>query len=214
LKDLSGIDREEAAAKSADRQRPKAWSPDGKFLLYMHGDPKGGATFNLWVLPVDPERPATEREAAPYFTSPFNITQGQFSPGAASAPRWVAYTSNESGRDEVYVQSFPAGRGRFQISNSGGRQPRWRKDGKELFYLSLDQKLMAVDVKTAPTFEHGTPRELFQTHVAGGGVLANIFRYDVAPDGNRFLILNQVGGQATDSSAITVMLNWTAGPKH
>jgi Tol biopolymer transport system component len=212
LKDSSGIGSEEAAPKSADRQRPKAWSPDGKFLLYMHGDPRGGATFNLWVLPVDSARPA-EREATPYFTSRFNITQGQFSPGKASAPRWVAYTSNESGQDQVYVQSFPTGTGKFQISAGGGVQPRWRKDGKELFYLSLDQKLMAVDVKTSPTFEHGTPRELFQTHIAGGGVLANIFRYDVAPDGNRFLVLNQADAKASDSSAITVVSNWAAGPK-
>jgi Tol biopolymer transport system component len=212
LKDSSGIGSEKAAPKSADRQRPKAWSPDGKFLLYMHGDPRGGATFNLWVLPVDSARPA-EREATPYFTSRFNITQGQFSPGKASAPRWVAYTSNESGQDQVYVQSFPTGTGKFQISAGGGVQPRWRKDGKELFYLSLDQKLMAVDVKTSPTFEHGTPRELFQTHIAGGGVLANIFRYDVAPDGNRFLVLNQADAKASDSSAITVVSNWAAGPK-
>jgi hypothetical protein len=70
---------------------------------------------------------------------------------------------------------------------------------------------MVVDVKTAPEFEHGTPRELFPTHIAGGGVLANIFRYDVAPDGNRFLVLNQVGDQATDSTAITLVLNWPRG---
>jgi len=213
-KDSSGIGSEEAVAKSADSQRPKAWSPDGKFLLYMHGDPTNGAPFNLWVLPVDPARPAAERKAAPYFPSPANITQGQFSPGPATAPRWVAYTSNETGQSQVYVQSFPAGTGKVRISPSGGVQPRWRKDGKELFYLSLDRKLMAVDVRTAPAFEYSAPKELFQTHIAGGGGLANIFRFDVAPDGNRFLVLNQAEDPGTDSDAITVVLNWTSGLGH
>jgi len=178
----------------------------------MHADANGGV-FNLWLLPADQDRSAGERQAAPYFTSPFNITQGQFAPGPANAPRWVAYTSNELGQVQIYVQSFPAGHGKFRISTNGGVQPRWRKDGKELFYLSLEQKLMSVEVKTAPTFEYGTPKELFQTNISGGGNLANIFRYDVAPDGHRFLMLDEVGGGGTGPSPITVVTNWTAGLK-
>jgi serine/threonine protein kinase len=212
-KDSSGIGSEEAVWKSTTGgQRPKAWSPDGKFLLFMRADANGGV-FNLWLLPADQGRPAGARQGAPYFTSPFNITQGQFSPGPANAPHWVAYTSNESGQVQIYVQSFPAGHGKFPISTNGGVQPRWRKDGKELFYLSLEQKLMSVAVKTAPTFEYGTPKELFQTNISGGGNLANIFRYDVAPDGHRFLMLDEVGGGGTGPSPITVVTNWTAGLK-
>jgi Tol biopolymer transport system component len=170
--------------------------------------------FNLWTLPVDPGQPAAERKAAPYFTSPFNITQGQFSPGPANAPRWVAYTSNESGQSQIYVQSFPAGAGRFPISSNGGVQPRWSSDGKELFYLSLDGKLMAVDVETAPTFEHRAPRVLFQTPIEGRGpAFALVFGYDLAPDAKRFLFIERASRTDVDSAGITVVLNWTAGLK-
>jgi Tol biopolymer transport system component len=209
-KETSGIGSEEAVSKFSGNQRPKAWSPDGKFLLFMHS---AEGHFNLWELPADAAQPVTERKATPYFTSAFNVTQGQFSPGPANAPRWVAYTSNESGQNQIYVQSFPAGTGKFQVSTNGGVQPRWRKDAKELFYLSPERELMAVEVKTAPTFEAGAPEELFQTQVSGGGNLANIFRYDVAPDGDRFLVLNQTGGGGTDPSPITVVVNWIAGLK-
>jgi eukaryotic-like serine/threonine-protein kinase len=175
-KDLRGIGNEERVSKSADHQRPKAWSGDGKFLLFMHREPNR-SNYNLWTMSVDSALPAPARKVEPYFTSPFNITQGQFSPGA-NVPIWVAYTSNESGQNEVYVQSFPAGAGKSRISANGGVEPRWRRDGKELFYLSLTGKLMAVEVKTAPVFEYGSRKELFQTPVA------------------------------TDSSPITVVLNW------
>jgi len=205
-KDLSGIGNEEKVSKSVDHQRPKAWSGDGKFLLFMHRDPNSG-NYNLWTMSVDSTLPAAARKVEPYFTSPFNITQGQFSPGS-NVPIWVAYTSNESGQNEIYVQSFPAGSGKSRISANGGVEPRWRRDGKELFYLSLTGKLMAVEVKTAPAFEYGSRKELFQTPVAGGGPgFGLVYNYDVAPDGNRFLFIDQGAGEA-DSSLITVVLNW------
>jgi serine/threonine protein kinase/Tol biopolymer transport system component len=165
-KDSSGIGNEEKVSESAEHQRPKAWSPDGKFLLFMHRDANSNI-YNLWTMSVDPGQPAAARKAAPYFTSAFNVTLGQFSPGPSNAPRWVAYTSNESGQNEIYVQSFPVGVGKFRISTNGGVEPRWRRDGKELFYLSLERKLMAVEVKSAPTFESGAPKELFQTPIVG-----------------------------------------------
>jgi hypothetical protein len=116
-----------------------------------------------------------------------------------------------SNQNQVYVQSFPAGAGQFQISTNGGVEPRWRRDGKELFYLSLERKLMAVEVKTAPTefgTPFGTPKELFQTPIVGGGAgFGIVFHYDVAPDGNRFLFIDQGAGES-DSSPITVVLNW------
>jgi Tol biopolymer transport system component len=211
-KDSSGVGNEELVLKSADQQRPKAWSPDGKFLLFMHRD-ANSSVYNLWTVSADPAQPAAESKTSPYFTSQFNITQGQFSPGPSNTPRWVAYTSNESGQNEIYVQSFPAGVGKFPISTNGGVEPRWSRDGKELFYLSLELKLMAVEVKTTPTFEYGAPRELFQTPVVGGGGgFGVVFHYDVAPDGNRFLFIDQ-GREFVDSSPITVVLNWMAGLK-
>jgi serine/threonine protein kinase/Tol biopolymer transport system component len=212
-KDSSGIGSDAPLWRSADRQRPKSWSPDGKYLLFMHASASSGL-FNLWTLTVDPGQPAAERKAAPYFTSPFNITQGQFSPGPANAPRWVAYTSNESGQSQIYVQSFPAGAGKFPISSNGGVQPRWSSDGKELFYLALDGKLMAVDVETAPTFEHHAPRVLFQTPIAGRGqAFALVFGYDVAPGAKRFLFIDRSSRAEVDSAGITVVLNWIAGLK-
>jgi len=211
-KDSSGIGSEEKLSKSADHQRPKAWSEDGRVLLFMHRDAKS-SIYNLWTMSVDPAEPAGERKIAPYFTSPFNITLGQFSPGPSNIPRWVAYTSNESGQNEIYVQSFPVGAGKFRISRNGGVEPRWRRDGKELFYLSLDRTLMAVEVKTAPTFMYGSPKELFQTPVVGGGAgFGLVYHYDSGPDGNRFLFIDQ-GAREADSSPITVVLNWPAGSK-
>src|SRR5262249_38663627 len=121
-KDSSGIGNEEKVSESAEHQRPKAWSPDGKFLLFMHRDANSNI-YNLWTMSVDPGQPAAARKAAPYFTLTFNVTQGQFSPGASNAPRWVAYTSNESGQDEIYVQAFPPGAGKFHISTNGGLEP-------------------------------------------------------------------------------------------
>jgi len=209
-KDSSGVGNEEAVLKSADQERPKSWSPDGKFLLIMHRD-ADSSIYNLWTVSADPAQPAAERKGAPYFTSPYNITQGQFSPSPSNAPRWVAYTSNESGQNEIYVQSFPIEVGKkFRISTNGGVEPRWRKDGKELFYLSLERKLMTVEVKTVPTFEYGAPKELFQTPiVGGGGGFGVVFHYDVGPEGNRFLFIDQ-GRELVASSPITVVLNWTA----
>jgi hypothetical protein len=143
----------------------------------------------------------------------FAERQGQFSPDG----RWIAYTSNESGPDQyqVYVQSFPAGAGKFQVSTgAGGTQPRWRRDGKEIFYIAADGKIMAVDVKTAPKFEAGAPKALFDPRMAIGGPAYTYFRYDVTADGKRFLV-NSVAGapESSASTPITVVLNWQAALK-
>ena len=114
--------------------------------MYISDDPKTG--YDLWVLPLE-----GDRKPQPYLQTQFRENQGQFSPDG----HWVAYTSDESGRLEVYVQPFPAAGGKWQISTNGGENPKWRRDGKELFYLGLDRRLMAVEVKTAPTFEAGLP---------------------------------------------------------
>jgi hypothetical protein len=110
----------------------------------------------------------------------------------------------------VYVRPFPnASEGKWIVSTGGGISPRWRRDGKELYYISSDSKLMAVEVSTAPGFKKGVPKELFSTPIYGGGNPNNVTRYDVSPDGQKFLI-NSVPSDATGGAAtpITVVLNW------
>jgi hypothetical protein len=131
----------------------------------------------------------------------FDQVNGQFSPNG----RWIAYESDESARSQIYVQGFLESGGKFQISTNGGSRPRWRRDGQELFYLSPDRKMMAVEVKaTATTVEAGRPRELFQTRAASAPFVAPI--YDVTADGQRFLIntaFDDPGGPP-----LTVVMNW------
>ena len=120
--------------------------------------------------------------------------------------RWIAYNSLESGRWEVYVASFPSFGGKRQVSSGGGCQAHWRKDGKELFYLDLKGKLMAVDVTTDPSFVASAPRPLFQTPILVNPV---VDQYAVTGDGRRFILGTPLG----EEEPITVMLNWTAGLK-
>lgn len=129
---------------------------------------------------------------------------GNFSPNG----RFVAYTSNESGRFEVYVQTFPLTERKWQVSTAGGTEPRWRKDGREIYYLAPDRKLMAVPVSAGPAF--AVPRVLFQTQVPAQ---SSAFRthYVPADNGQRFLINTQSGDG--NGNPITVTLNWTAGLK-
>ncbi len=209
VKESSGSANEELFLKSGNPTRPWDWSPDGKYLLYGLQDPKTG--WDLWVLPGPGSMPG-ERKPMPYLQTPFNEMEGQFSPGPRGSPAWIAYSSDESGQYQIYVQSFPAGAGKFQVSTGGGTQPRWRRDGKELFYVAADGKLMAVDVKTSPQFEAGPPKALFDARIVGGSIY---FHYDVSADGKRFLI--DSAGAAPEGSAstpITVVVNWTAGLKH
>src|SRR6516164_1463417 len=142
-----------------------------------------------------------DKKPFPLLQSEFSKRQAQISPDE----RWLAYTSVESGRPEIYVVPFfPAAKadakpvtGRWTVSTAGGTQPRWRGDGKELFYVAPDGKLMAVEIKaTAAAFEHGAPQALFDLH---SGILpASAFAagYVVAPDGKRFLVVTEPGADA------------------
>ncbi len=128
--------------------------------------------------------------------------------------RWVTYASNESGRYEIYVQSFPMpGGGKWQISNDGGMYPRWRRDGRELFYYALDGALMAVPLGNGARLDVGTAVPLFQARLLNGPAPGPRFRqqYDVARDGQRFLLNMPLEDAA--ASSITVVLNWEAGLK-
>ena len=173
---------------------PSDWSADGRFLTYYRTDPK--TQLDIWTLSL-----GAERKPVPFLHSDFNESQGQFSPDG----RWMAYVSDESGSQQVYVQSFPTLGGQRQISAEGGAQPRWRRDGKELFYLAPDRRLMVVTSKTGATFEPDAPRALFQTAL---DVAALRQSYAVSADGQRFL-LNASAGEGP--APLTVVLNWTAG---
>ncbi len=150
-----------------------------------------------------------DRQPLPFLETPAGEREARFSPDG----RWVAYTYDENGPPEVFVQSFPPGRGKWQISRGGGGPPKWRRDGKELFYAN-GGKLMAVEVKTgAETVEAGAPKLLFEIRGAlaslpgAGGAAA----FDSTADGQRFLVALPV--QETTSTPITVVLNWTADLK-
>jgi Tol biopolymer transport system component len=172
---------------------PSDWSSDGRFLAYYRTDSKTG--LDIWVLPLD-----DERKPFPLFHGQFNESQAQFSPDG----RWVAYVSDEAGTPQIYVQSFPMLTGKWQISTGGGTQPRWRRDGKELFYLALDRKLTAVTIRPGTTFEAERPHSLFQT-----ALTLSAFRqeYSVSADGQRFLLNAPL---ETTESPMTVVLNWPA----
>jgi serine/threonine protein kinase len=172
--------------------KPLDWSPDGRLLAYGQSDPK--TLGDVWVLPLD-------GDGKPFalLHEPYDEGLAQFSPDG----RWIAYVSNESGVAQVYVQSFPELTGKWQISTQGGTQPRWARDGKELFYLTLDRKLVATSYKTADAFEVGATEVLFETTLPPSTDHQN---YAVAPDG-RFLLNSPV----TESSPPpTVVLNWPA----
>ena len=131
----------------------------------------------------------------------FNESRARFSPDG----HWIAYSSNESGTDQIFVQSFPPSGGKWQVSVNGGNQASWRQDGKELFFDTPDGKLMAVDVKLGSTFEAGIPRALFDIPAPFVG------RYVVNPDGQRFLF--PFTATPAEGVTLTVVLNWTADLK-
>jgi eukaryotic-like serine/threonine-protein kinase len=176
------------------------WSSDGRYLLYTSSEEN--ARFGLWVLSLD-----RESKPKPFLENQFSEVQGQFSPDG----RWVAYCSNESGKWQVYVTPFPGPGGKYQVSTGGGQQPRWRRDGKELFFLAPDRKLMAVPAKPGETFEAGTPVALFQTRAREPISAEEFFTYDVTSDGQRFLI-NSDAGEKT-FTPVEIVLNWTGGLK-
>jgi dipeptidyl aminopeptidase/acylaminoacyl peptidase len=207
VKSADGTGEEELIYASDEPNKgSESWLRDGRFLImYRLSTSTRGDAF---ALPL-----SGDRKPVPLVVSPANESQFMISPNG----QWLAYSASESGRSEVYVQAVGAalglagaskGRGKWQISNGGGSDPQWRGDGNALFYLA-GQKMMEVDANGASgTFEPGLPRPLFEAPVV---VEARRNRYVVTADGQRFL-LNSPVEQAVNP-AITVVVNWTAGPK-
>jgi Tol biopolymer transport system component/tRNA A-37 threonylcarbamoyl transferase component Bud32 len=195
-KPANGAGTEELLLSGGLNIRPQDWSRDGKWLVYMLAGSKTGT--DLWLLPLE-----GERKPVPYLQTPFNESDAQFSPDG----RWMAYASNESGQPQVYVQSIPAGGSKFQISNVGGGQPRWRRDGKELFFISTDNKLMAVPLKIGNTVEAGPPKPVFDFQPIFPSLFGR-WAYEPTADGQRFLVLTETGAA---NPPLTVVLNWQAG---
>jgi Tol biopolymer transport system component len=190
-KDASGAREGKLLLKAGPREQFFPSSFDGRHLLYSVIGPKGG--FDLWVLSVD-----GEPKPFPFLATDFNEDRGQFSPDG----RWVAYESNEAGRYEIYVRGFPRTSGQWPVSVAGGTQPRWRRDGREIYYLAPGNKLMAVEVNpSGAAFEVGSPKELFTTQEPDRPG----YDYDVTADGKRFLFTHRIEGAVTP---ITVVLNW------
>jgi serine/threonine protein kinase len=199
----SGAGADELLLESDQAIAPTDWSADGRFLLFRSLDPQTG--MDLWVLPVSADK--KDKKPFPFLKTARDEYDGQFSPNG----KWIAYESNESGRFEIYVQPFPGPGGKFQISSNGGVQPRWNKNGKEIFYVSLDSKMMAAPVKLSPhgqSLETVTPAALFPVRIAGGLLpfAANKQQYAVSSDGQRFLVNLAVDEGV--ASPITLILNW------
>jgi len=170
---------------------PSDWSRDGRFLMYYRTDTK--TRLDTWVLPLFGDRTPMKILGTPY-----NESQGQFAPDGKS----FAFVSDESGQPQVYLQSFPSPTLQAQVSTGGGTQPRWRPDGRELFYLAPHGKIMAVSMRGSATLETDAPRPLFNTPLDSGALRQT---YAVSPDGQRFLLQTP---SASSSSTLTVVLNW------
>jgi len=195
VKPANGASPEKLLFESRKALFPNSWSTDGRRFAYMDI----AASADVWALELVPSQRSTV-----FLKTPFNEAEAQFSPDG----RWIAYASDESGRWEVYVQSFPATGAKWQVSTEGGTQPRWRADRREIFYIAPDKKLMAAPVAAVgATFEVGPPRSLFQTRIKSASF--DFFNYDVSADGQRFLVNSLVKEEV--ASSITLVTGWTAG---
>jgi Tol biopolymer transport system component len=171
---------------------PISWSPDGRLLAFFEVNPI--TQRDIWVLGMGDHKPQ------PFLRTPFDEAVPQFSPDG----RWLAYVSNETGRNEIYVQSYPGPGGKWQISTEGGTEPAWNRNGRELFYRSGD-KMMAVEIASQPGFSAGKPRMLFEGQYASAPFPTT--NYDVSPDAQRFLMIKPSEQEAA-TTQINIVLNW------
>jgi eukaryotic-like serine/threonine-protein kinase len=173
---------------------PTDWSADGRFVLYTFSG-TFPATYDLWALPLFGDRKPFAVAETEFFEG-----MGKFSPDG----RWIAYSSNETGQPNVYVRPFLRAGGKHRISPNGGRNPHWRANGKELFYLGMDGAMTAVAVDAGDTFAAGPAKTLFPA-----GVISANQVYAVTRDGQRFLVVTRPR-DATTATPLTVIVNWTS----
>jgi eukaryotic-like serine/threonine-protein kinase len=173
--------------------QPSSISPDGKLAFYSLGNANTGG--DIWTVPLE-----GARKPSAFLQTPFNEATPKISPDG----HWLAYVSTESGRNEIFVRAYPGPSGKWQISTEGGREPLWARNGRELFYRTGD-KVMAVDITTASSFQAGTPRLLFERKYQSRVLETN---FDVSADGQRFLMIQPSDQQAQAATRINMVLNW------
>ena len=195
VKAASGVGAEDSLPHvPGTYEGPYQWSGAANAIVHSHVSPSGG--WDIWVMSAD-----GRQASRPFLQTAFREFAGRLSPNG----RWMAYNSNESGRDEVYVVPYPGPGGKWQVSTAGGSTPQWRADGKELFFRGADQSIMAVDVHAGETFEVRVPKSLFRTALTQGQYAG--YRWAVSRDGQRFL-LNTPAGAAT-AGRLIVVTKWT-----
>jgi len=177
---------------------PTDWSPDGRLIMYRTHDARTNP--ELWLVPV-----GGDGQPAPFIKATYGVSNGQFSPDG----RYVAYASNETGRWEIYVAPFRGPGGNWKVSSAGGFEPKWRRDERELFYIAPDGVLMAVAVRDGASFDADAPLSLFPLRRREPVASIDLFSYDVALDGQRFLVNTDVSD--TTTLPLTIVLNWVAG---
>ncbi len=208
-KTASGAGADALLFESASQKFPTSWSSDGRFLLFSSVDPNSG--YYLSILPVEQNGDAQERKAFPFFRSQFSVQYGAFSPDM----RWISYVSNESGTNELYIRPFhdprgaPSGNqeGKWQVSANGvdpNAYSHWSRDGKQLYYQSIDGKLFSVEITAqGSTLSVGNAVQLFALNLKG-----TVLFQDVTADGQRFLFISSVGGASTEP--VSLITNWDA----
>ena len=197
-----GTGEAELLVSSDGAKHPSSWTPDGKYLVYQGNAVETGTDTqtgtDIWYL--ERKTQGDGFDAHPFLETRFFEGSARLSPDGL----FVAYISDESGQNNVYVRSFPDGAGKLQISPQGGIQARWAKDGTELFYVEGDM-LMAVSVSTQNGFEAGSPKPVFR--YSGFGV-QSATSFDISTDGQRFLVIESVGEEAEEQQSIHVVENW------
>jgi eukaryotic-like serine/threonine-protein kinase len=195
LKAANGVGAEDSVPHTqGSYEGPTDWSGAANTLVISHVTLP--YQWDIWVAPA-----SGGQAPRPFLQSPFGEYAGRLSPDG----RWLAYASNESGRDEVYVVPYPGPGGKWQISTAGGNFPRWRADGKELFFQGAGEEIMAVDVRAGTTFQVGAPKLLFRTRLTQGAYPGD--RWNVTRDGQRFLVDTPFGAAA--AGYFVVVENWT-----
>jgi Tol biopolymer transport system component len=194
----NGAGSDEILLETEENKTATSWSADERFLAYTNTNIRGNTQNDIWILPM-----FGDHKPFPFLQTQSNEVDAQFSPDG----RWVAYVSDESGTNQVYIAPFPSAGGKWQVSRNGGTEPRWRGDGKEIFFLSLENKLMTVLLNARDsTLEVGNAVALFEVQPANPPG----YHYDVTRDGKRFLVDTTKTGNSTP---LALVVNWTADLK-